>query len=198
MRRVKFLSSRRRVLLVVAAAVVAVGGWWLVAAGRGLLRRGDSVVVRRGDLILSLPVAGTLKAVNSEQIGSPQTANYWGGLKISFLAPEGAEVSAGQPVLGFDTSELQRELEKKKAEADQARQEAEKRRAEVALATEDARLMLAEAEAALRRADLKLAIPAELEASNAVKMAELDREQVLREVSYLKEKRASDQRAAEA
>jgi hypothetical protein len=198
MKRVKFLSGRRRTLLVAMAAVVAVGGWWVVAVGREWLSRGDSVVVRRGDLVLSLPVGGTLKAVNSEQIGSPQAANYWGGFKISFLAPEGAEVAAGQPVLGFDISELQRELEKKRAEADQARQEAEKRRAEVALATEDARLRLAEAEAALRRADLKLTIPAELEAGNVVKTAELDREQVLREVSYLKEKAASDQRAAEA
>jgi HlyD family secretion protein len=187
-------GGRRRLLA--AAAVAAVGVGLAVAAG-GLLRRGEWAVVSRGDLVLSVPVAGTLRAVDSAKLGPPQLANYW-SFKISFLAPEGTEVKAGQAVLGFDASELQRELEKISAEADQARQDARKRRAEVAVAAEDARLKLAEAEAALRRAELKLAVPPELEPGSVLKTTELDREQAQREVAYLTARTLSERRGAEA
>ena len=183
-------------LLAAAAAVAAGGGWWASTGGHGA-SRGEPVVVRIGDLVLSVPVAGTLKAVDSDPIGPPQLEREE-GFKISFLAPEGAEVRAGEPVLGFDTSALQRELDRKRAEADQARQEAEKRRAEIAVSAEDDGLRQAEAEAALRRADLKLAVPPGLEAGTVVKVAELDREQASRDVAHLKESARGRRLAAEA
>lgn len=170
---------------------------WLAFGPSGLFRRGDGLNVTRGDLVLSVPVSGALKAVASELIGPPQL-NEYGAFKIAFMAPEGADVKAGQPVLGFDTSELQTELDKKRAEADQARQEAQKRRSELDVAAQDTRLQLAEAEAALRRADLKMEIPPELQAGNDVKKAALERDQAAREVSYLKEKAAKDLKAAQA
>ncbi len=192
------LARTRRGRLRMAAGMAAVLLGALLAVGaRELFQGGDWLAVKRGDLVISVAVSGTLKAVSSESIGPPHLSDYW-NFKIAFLAPEGTEVKTGQPVLGLDTSELQRELDKKKAEADQARQEAEKRRSELALAAEDARLRLSEAEATLRRADLKMEIPPELQAGNEVKTAALDREQATKEEAYLKEKEANDRKAAEA
>jgi HlyD family secretion protein len=185
-----------RVRAAACAAAVLLGVCVAVVAGE-LFQGGKWLEVKKGDLVLTVAVSGTLKAVASEAIGPPQLPRYW-SFKIAFLSPEGAEVKAGQPVLRLDTSELQRELDKKRAEADQARQEAEKRQNELAVAAEDARLRLAEAEAALRRADLKMQIPPELQAGNQVKDAALDREQAAKEVEYLKEKQASDRKAAGA
>ena len=187
-------GGRLRAAAVGAAVLVSA---WLAAGPNGLLRRSDGLTVTRGDLVLSVPVSGTLKAVASERIGPPQLSDFW-AFKIAFLAPEGSEVRAGQPVLGFDTSELQTELDKKRAEADQARQEAEKRRGELDVAAQDNRLQLAEAEAALRRADLKMEIPPELQAGKDVKKAALERDQAAREVRYLKEKEANDRKGADA
>ncbi len=191
-----FLPRGRSRWVAAAAAVALLAALWALA-GRALVAGRGWATVNTGELVLSVPVTGTLKAVNSDQIGPPRVSNYW-NFKIAFLTPEGAEVKTGQAVLRFDTSELERELEVKKAEAEQARQEAEKKRAELAIAAEDARLRLAEAEAALRRGELKLQIPAEIQAGNAVKMAVLDRDQAAKEVAYLKEKAEKDRQAAEA
>src|SRR3712207_7164916 len=42
-------------------------------------------------------------------IGPPSTADTW-EFKITKMAPEGADVKRGEPLLGFDTSELERDL----------------------------------------------------------------------------------------
>jgi multidrug resistance efflux pump len=195
--RVGLPRTRRGRFLAAAAAGAVVLSAWAAVTRVGFRGSGEWTRVKRGELLLTVPVSGTLKAVASELIGPPQVGDTW-DYKIAFMAPEGSEVKPGQPVLRFDTSELQRELDKKNAEADQARQEAEKRRSELAVADEDARLQLAEAEAALRRADLKMEIPPELQAGNEVKGAALDREQAGDQVRYLKEKEANDAKAANA
>ncbi|NCO69214.1 MAG: hypothetical protein GW878_01645, partial [Acidobacteria bacterium] len=97
---------------------------------------GEWVRVDRTDLVLGADITGTLKAVDSSQIGPPQVADVW-EFKISFLAPEGAKVTRGRPVLGFDTNELQRELERKTAERDSVGKQLEKKRAELELAGHD-------------------------------------------------------------
>jgi RND family efflux transporter MFP subunit len=90
------------------------------------------------------------------------------------LALEGADVKRGQPVLGFDTSELQRKLDEKTAEADQARKQIEKERNDLALRSKDERLKLAEAEGKLKKAGLKLDTPGDIVGINERKAAEIE------------------------
>ena len=66
-------------------------------------------------------------------LGPPQIEEIW-DYKISFMAPEGAPVKAGQPVLGFDTSELEQKLQEKMAERDSAQKELEKRQTDLEIA----------------------------------------------------------------
>ena len=113
--------------------------------------------VKREDLVIGVAVEGELAAVDSTDI-KPPPVDMW-DFKIAMLAPEGAEVHKGQPVLGFDTSDQQRLLDEKSAEADEARKQIEKERNDLALQTKDERLRLAEAEARLRKAELKLDKP---------------------------------------
>ena len=82
--------------------------------------------VERQDLVVGVEVTGTLGAIESVDLGPPQIQDVW-DFKISFLAPEGAEVQPGQPVLGFDTSDLENRLVEKQAERDAAEKELEKK-----------------------------------------------------------------------
>jgi hypothetical protein len=127
----------------------------------------------RGDLVTGFEVTGSLASMSSESLGAPPLDDVW-EFKVSMLAPEGADVKRGQPVLGFDTTELQRRLEEKSAEADQARKQIEKERADLALRTKDERLKLAEAEARLRKASLKLDTPGDIVGINERKTAEIE------------------------
>lgn len=159
---------------------------WLVAGRASASGSGDWVEVRRDDLVVGVPVAGTLSSVQSVRLGPPQISQIW-DFKISFLAPEGIQVKPGQPVLGFDTSELERQLLDKQAERDSAQKELEKKQTDLEIARRDQELQLAEAQARLRKASLKVDVPADLVAAKELANSRADLDLARREVSYLKD-----------
>jgi len=107
-------------------------------------------------------------------------------------------VKRGQPVLGFDTADLQKRLDEKSAESEQARKEIEKNRADLALRREDEKLKLADAEARLRKAQLKLEGPADIVSINDRKQVELDFALAKQETESIRQRIASFERAAAA
>jgi multidrug resistance efflux pump len=161
-------------------------------------RQGDWVRVTRGDLVTGVDVIGTLAALDSGSFGPPQQVTDLWDFKISMMAPEGSEVTKGRPVLGFDTSELQKRLDEKSAEAEQARKEIEKQKADLALKREDERLSLADAEARLRKTEMKLEAPPDLVGLKERKQVQLDFALAKREVISIRERVASLERAARA
>lgn len=177
------------------AAVLAGAGWTRnkLAADR----QGDWVRVTRGDIVTGIDVTGTLSAVDSGSFGPPQVNDVW-DFKISMVAPEGSDVKQGQPVLGFDTTELQKRLDEKSAESEQARKEIEKSRADLALRREDEKLKLADAEGRLRKAQLKLEGPADIVSTRDRKQVELDFGLAKQETESIRLRIASFERAAAA
>lgn len=187
---------KRRLMISAAAAVVLLGAGWarnqLVAD-----RQGTWVRIARGDLVSGIGVTGTLAAVDSRAFGPPQIHDMW-DFKISMMAPEGSEVKAAQPILGFDTSDLRKRLEEKSAESEQAQKEIEKEKADLAIKLDDERLNLAEAEAGLRKTSLKLEAPSDITGMNERKQVELDDALARRQVEASRERIQALDRAAHA
>ncbi len=187
---------KRKVTIPLAIVVFFVAAGWTrnkLAADR----QGDWTPVTRGDLVTGVDVTGTLAALDSGSFGPPQLNDVW-DFKIAMMGPEGSEVKKGQPVLGFDTTELQKRLEEKTAEADQARKEIEKQKADLALKREDERLNLAQAEASLRKSTLKLDAPADLVSVKERKQVELDDNLAKQQVAATRNRITSLERAARA
>ncbi len=178
-------------LLAVAAAV-----WWLTDRGPDTAGV-DWVEVRRDDLRLEAEASGTLKAVETIELGPPQVSEIW-NYKIARLATEGSQVKAGEPVLGFDTSELDRKLEEKRAEADAAQKEIEKKQIDMTLQRRDEDLRLAETEARFTRAKLKIDVPEEILAGNELQTQRIELQLAEKEMDYLEAKMQSQRRAADA
>jgi len=130
--------------------------------------------VERRDLVIGAAVEGELQAVNSVELGPPQMREL-SSFKISFLAPEGAAVSEGTPVIGFDTTELQQNLQEEIAERDSAQKELEKATTDFEKSQRDLELRLAVAHSELRKDALKLAVPGELVAGAELEKARIDR-----------------------
>jgi len=176
---------RRRVRIaaaaVLGAAVALAGAWWAGGAGGG---DGGWLTVTRGPLVVGVEVGGTLRAVRSDLLGPPLIAGIW-NYKLSWLAPEGAEVEAGAPVMRFDSSELERRLLVEQAERDSAATELEKLETEVAGQRRDAELRLAEARARRRKAELKTDVPAEVVGAHELAGARIDLALARDEVAYL-------------
>ncbi len=189
--------NRRMLSVPLAIVVLFIAAGWTrnkLAADR----QGDWVRVTRGDLVTGVDVTGTLAALDSGSFGPPQQVTDLWDFKIAMMAPEGSEVTKGRPVLGFDTSELQKRLDEKSAEAEQARKEIEKQKADLALKREDERLSLADAEARLRKTEMKLEAPPDLVGLKERKQVQLDFALAKREVASIRERVASLERAGRA
>src|SRR5512142_1164024 len=106
----------RRTLIPLVIAVVFFGAGLSLRNKLAADRQGDWVHPSRGDLVSGVDVTGTLAAVESDSFGPPQLPDVW-DFKIAMMAPEGSDVKKGTPVLAFDTSELQRRLDEKRAES---------------------------------------------------------------------------------
>jgi HlyD family secretion protein len=189
---------RRKSLLAIGIAIAAVlaGAGWTrnkLAADR----QGDWVRVTRGDLVTGIDVSGILGAVDSGGFGPPQVNDLW-EYKVSMIAPEGTDVKVGRPVLGFDTTELQKRLDEKSAESEQARKEIEKAHADLALRREDEKLKLADAEGRLRKAELKLQGPADIVSNKERRSVELDFALAKQETESIRQRIASFEKAAAA
>lgn len=191
------MPKRLRILLPLAAVALFLFGGWTLRNKLAADRQGEWVRATRGDLVTGFEVTGTLASLSSESLGPPPLSDVW-DFKISMLAPEGAEVKRGQPVLGFDTSELQRRLDEKTAEADQARKQIEKERADLSLRTKDERLALANAEAKLKKSGLKLDAPPDILGINERKTAEIEHELAKRETAAARSRLESLEAAARA
>jgi HlyD family secretion protein len=153
--------------------------------------------VERGTLVIDVDVSGTLKAVDSVAIGPPAIPGVW-TYKIAMMAPEGEEIAQGQPLLAFDTSELERRLESKQSERDSAAEQLAMKRSAADVAGQDARLAQAEAEAARRKAELKAEAPPDLTAVIELEKARLDLELAINKVAYLGRKGESRRRSEAA
>lgn len=175
---------RKRYLIPFAIAALFIGSGWTLRNQLAAERQGEWVKVSRGDLATGVEVTGTLSSAEAGSFGPPQLNNVW-DFKIAMMAPEGGEVNAGDPILGFDVSELQKRLDENSAESEQARKEIEKRRADLRVRREDERLNLAEAEAKLRKSALKLETPSDIISVTERKQVELDHALAEREVAQI-------------
>lgn len=175
----------KRLLLVVLAvlAVPAVLFFFRPAEGSDE----DWGEVKREDLVLGVEVSGTLDSVASVSLGPPQIASLW-DYKISFLAPEGMTVRQGQPVLGFDTSQLETTLLEEAAERDSAQKELEKKQTELDMKRREEELHLAEAEARQRRSALKADVPPEVVAANELRETRSELSLAQKEIAFRKDR----------
>ena len=189
---------RRRIIIPVAALVLFLFGGWTLRNKLAADRQGEWVRATRGDLVTGIEVTGTLASEASQMLGPPPISDVW-EFKIAFLAPEGMDVKQGMPVLRFDTTELQRRLEEKSAEADEARKQIEKERADLAIGTKDERMKLAEAEGKLRKAELKLETSSpDVAGINERKTAEIEHAISKREATAIRSRLESLEQAAAA
>jgi hypothetical protein len=182
----------RRVVLSVLAAVAILAGFWGFA--RETVPNGVWAVAERGDLVLSVEVTGALAAVNSTPIGPPQVPDAF-DFKIAMMAPEGTDVVGGTPVLGFDTSELERKLLEKRAESESAGKRIEKKEKDAEMARKNDELRLAEAVSRQKKAALELEVPEELVKSQQLKESRLNLEDADREIEFLNARLAASRHA---
>ena len=176
-------GKRRLAWIVGLIALIVLFAGAFIIQGRASTRGVDFARVETGDVVVGVEVTGELEAVDSSSLGPAEVPQMW-EFRIAMLAPEGSDVKKGQPVIRFDTSELERRLQEKQAERDSARTEIEKLQASLRVESQDERLRLDEAESRLRKNALKLEAPGDVINANERRQIELEHQIADREVKY--------------
>ena len=133
------------------------------------------VSVKKGPFLIKVHAVGQLESAASLYIGCPPIREFW-NYTISFMAPEGKSVKQGDPILGFDTKELNEKLMLKQSELETAKKELER----ISLVEQETKdnliLKIAEAQMREKKARRKTLQPDDLIALNEQKKIRMDLE----------------------
>ncbi len=164
--------TRTRLLIASAVVLIAIAAIKLPGLGHKQGSAWSEAII--GDLVITVDVEGTLVSTDSSMLTPPSGARRIFDYKISMMAPEGEEVSAGTPVLEFDTSDLERQLRDRQTRAAQAAKNLEKLDRDLEQKRLQSELRLAEAEARVRRAEMQVDVPEDLSSARELEKARLD------------------------
>lgn len=190
----RFFTRPRNVLATVAVIAIAAAGAFAAAHRGGGVPDLPTVRVTRGEFVDTLEIRGEIKPLKSVVLTSPMQS---GELQILKLAKSGTMVKAGDVVVQFDPSTLERTIQEKQSEVKQADAEIEQTDAQNRIAQEQNGTALVKAGYDIQRAKLDASkgdTVSRLEIEQA-KLAVVDAQQKERE---LQEKIKSDKRSAEA
>jgi multidrug efflux pump subunit AcrA (membrane-fusion protein) len=185
---------RPRNVALALVAIVGVASAAFVAVGKTSEPDLPMATVKTGEFVDTLEIRGDIRPLKSIILTSPMQS---GELQIIKLAKNGSLVKAGDVVVQFDGSTLQRTIQEKKSEARQADAEIEQARAQAKITQEQNETALLKAKYDIERAKLdvnKGDTVSRVETEQA-KLALTDASQKLRE---LEEKIKSDHTAVEA
>jgi len=132
----------RRLLLLLAVAAAVAG---VILLADKLLSRPVEIpttVVRRGELLVTVNVTGECDAKHAHTVVAPRVRN----IQITWMAPEGSLVQAGDPVLRFDSSQQQAELAENESTLKISKTALERARQELAIQEKQLELALQQAQ----------------------------------------------------
>jgi multidrug efflux pump subunit AcrA (membrane-fusion protein) len=151
------MSAWRRLVrfwAAVAGVLLALGG---AAAGLYHLRQVQATVTlpiapaRQGDFLVIIRCRGELRAARSVQISTPVVPN----LRIAWLSPAGEPVQAGDPIIRFDSSSAQQQLQQKEAQLRQAQATLDQAIAQARITAEQDKSDLLDSQYTVERARLE-------------------------------------------
>ena len=122
--------------------------------------KSEELTARRGTFRQRVLLTGELAAERGEALVVPRT-NTW-QLQIRWMAPDGARIRAGDPVVAFDNSQFASDLEEKRLSASNAGSELERVQAESKTTLADKVFQVEKAKSELEKARIAGAIPKDL------------------------------------
>jgi multidrug efflux pump subunit AcrA (membrane-fusion protein) len=194
MTRTLFRRLATRKGMMAMGVVVVLGAGIFATVGRGSMPDLPTAEVTRGEFVDNLELRGEIKPLKSIVLSSPMQS---GDLQIVKLATNGSKVAAGDIVVQFDGTTLERTIQEKQSELKQANAEIEQATAQARIADEQNQTALMKAKYDIERAKLDInkgETVSRLENEQA-KLALADAQQRLKE---LEEKMRSDKTGAEA
>lgn len=177
---------RKTMAIALVTLVAAVG----VAAATLLTGSGaaqNTARVSKDDFKVFVEATGMLEAAVAYEIGPPSARDFW-EYNLTWMIPEGSQVSKGDVIARFDTTELDDRLREHRADLETTLQEREKEERNLEVQLKELRLDLVKAEGDLKKLDIEMAVPEDLISSFELQQMRFRRELAQRRVDFLTEK----------
>lgn len=132
----------KKLIFISVIVVVLFGGYYGVNA---IFTRDLDIPVydvRRGEFLMAQKVSGEVDAARAYVVSAPRIRN----LQITWLAPEGSQVQKGDPVVKFDATQQQSELEDNQSDLKIKEQNLERAKQEYTIQDKQLKLELQKAE----------------------------------------------------
>lgn len=178
------LSRRALWPIIAGLALAGLGAVAFGACSRSAKVR--TVRVVKGAFAMKVHATGQLQSAASFYVGCPSVERVW-QYTISFMAPEGKPVNAGDMILGFDAREITQRLQLKQSELDTGVKELERLRLQEQQTQEDLALQREEERVNKQKAVRKADYPEDLIAAN-----DLQKRRMELELAGLQEKLAEN------
>ena len=169
--------------------LAAVGGAWLYRSldVSAAAEEKDLLPVQRMDFPLYVNAPGLLEAGRSVSIGPPKIPNE-NRFKLARMVDEGKQVSEGDFLLEFDSSDISRRLREETANFQRVQEEYQKKRSDFDIQVRDLKLQLEQAKTELDKLENKLSRQAELESAIVIAETQIRRDTARRRVELLEQK----------
>lgn len=183
------MSLKRWITAGVGTLAIAAGALWFYTstkAATGVNER-ELLTVQRVDFPLLVSATGILEATRSVSIGPPQIRRE-NRFKLTRVVDEGTEVSEGDFVMEFDSSDVARRLRDETANFQSVQEEYQKKRSDSDIQLRQARLSLEQAKADYEKLENKLSQQAEVESAIVIEETRIQRDAAKKNVEFLEKK----------
>jgi len=183
------MTAKRWILLLVIFLLTVAGAFWLYRSSRvaAAVSDKDLITAQRVDFPLIISATGILEATRSVAVGPPSVRRE-SRFKLLRMVDEGAQVSEGDFLLEFDTSDIARRLRDETANFQRVQEEAQKKRSDAEIQLKNLKLQLEQAKADLEKLEIKLGQQAELVSAIAIEETRIRRDAAKRNVESLEKK----------
>jgi HlyD family secretion protein len=183
------MMSRKLITIIVIIVVVAAGAFWFFHSRNVSANVSDKdlITAQQVDFPLIISATGALEAARSVSVSPPKVRNER-RFKIMRMVDEGTDVSEGDFLLEFDTSEIASRLKDETANFQNVQEQRQKKRSDSDIQLKNLKLSLEQAKSDLEKLEVKLSSQADLISGIEIEKIRLQRDAAKLNVEFLEKK----------
>ncbi len=183
------MTFRKWLFLAVFVLIVAGVAYWMLHSKNASANfsEKDVIAVQRVDFPLIVDTTGTLEALRSVDVSPPQIRRER-RFKLMRLVEEGVQVTEGDFLMEFDTSDITERLRNEVANFQRVQENRQKQRSDSDIQLKNQRLSLEQAKTDLEKLEIKMASQVDLVSGIEVEQTRIQRDAARKKVEFLEQK----------
>jgi multidrug efflux pump subunit AcrA (membrane-fusion protein) len=183
------MNLKKWITAIVLVVVIAGGLVWFFGPGKASASVSDRdlITAQRVDFPVLVSASGTLEATKSVSISPPQVRNQR-RFKLTRMVDEGTNVSEGDFLMEFDTSDIARSMRDETANFQRVQEDRQNKRANSDLNLKNQRLSLAQAKSDLQKLEVKMSSQVDLLSGIEVEKTRLQRDASRKNMEFMEKK----------